>query len=98
MPILKASKKSVRKDKKRTERNTNYKIALKRVLDFAKKSGYSEDKVREAIKTIDKLEAKGIIHQNNASRKKSALMKKLNQAKSTETAVKEETPEQETSD
>ncbi len=98
MPILKSSKKSVRKDKKRTERNKNYKIALKKTLDFTKKSGYSEDKVREAIKTIDKLEAKGIIHQNNASRKKSALMKKLNQAKNTKTPVKEETPEQETSD
>ena len=81
MPILKASKKSVRKDAKRRERNEKYRVAMKRALDFAKKSGYSESKVKEAIKIIDKLEAKGIIHRNNAARKKSSLMKRFNEAK-----------------
>jgi len=80
MPILKASKKSVKKDEKRRERNEFYRVALKRALDFAKKSGYAEEKVREAIKVIDKLEAKGILHPNTAARKKSRLMAKLNQA------------------
>lgn len=84
MPILKASKKSVRKDEKRRERNEYYRIALKRALDFAKKSGYAEDKVKEAIKIIDKLEAKGIIHQNTAARKKSRLMAKFNEAQKQE--------------
>lgn len=84
MPILRASKKSVRKDEKRRERNEYYRIALKRALDFAKKSGYAEDKVKEAIKIIDKLEAKGIIHQNTAARKKSRLMAKFNEAQKQE--------------
>ncbi|MFU2157845.1 MULTISPECIES: 30S ribosomal protein S20 [Caldisericum] len=84
MPILKASKKSVRKDEKRRERNEYYRVALKRALDFAKKSGYAEEKVREAIKIIDKLEAKGILHANTAARKKSRLMAKFNQAKNQE--------------
>lgn len=81
MPILKASKKSVRKNEKRRERNKYFRAQLERALDFAKKSGYSEDKVKEAIKVIDKLESKGIIHPNNAARKKSKLMEKFNAAK-----------------
>lgn len=81
MPILKASKKSVRKDEKRRERNEYYKLALKKALDFAKKSNYTEEKVAEAIKIIDKLEAKGILHKNTSARKKANLMKKLQQSK-----------------
>lgn len=81
MPILKASKKSVRKDEKRRERNEYYRVMLKRALDFAKKSNYSEEKVKEAIKIIDKLESKGILHPNTAARKKSRLMEKFNKAK-----------------
>ena len=86
MPILKASKKSVRKDEKRRERNAYFRVQLERALDFAKKSGYSEDKVKEAIKVIDKLESKGIIHPNNAARKKSKLMEKFNAAKKEQTS------------
>ncbi len=81
MPILKASKKSVRKDAKRRERNEYYRTALKRALDFARKSNYSEEKVKEAVKIIDKLEAKGILHKNTAARKKSKIMMKFNAAK-----------------
>jgi|UniRef100_A0A7C4XTF4 small subunit ribosomal protein S20 len=81
MPILKASKKSARKDEKRRERNEYYRVALKKALDFAKKSGYEESKVREAIKIIDKLGAKGILHPNAVARKKSRLMEKFNQVK-----------------
>jgi small subunit ribosomal protein S20 len=36
--------------------------------------------VRAAISTLDKAAAKGIIHKNNAARRKSRLMKLLNQA------------------
>ena len=81
MPILKASKKSVRNDAKRRERNDYYRNALKRALDFARKSNYSEEKVKEAVKIIDKLEAKGILHKNTAARKKSKLMMKFNAAR-----------------
>jgi small subunit ribosomal protein S20 len=80
MPILKSSIKSVRKIAKRREKNDYFRNALKKAIDFAKKSNYSEDKVKEAIKLIDKLEAKGILHKNNAARKKSSLMRKFNNA------------------
>ena len=36
--------------------------------------------VKEAIKKIDQAAAKGILHPNNAARKKSALMSKANAA------------------
>ncbi len=80
MPILRSSKKDVRKSEKRRERNEFYRVALKRALDFARKSNYSEEKVKEAIKVIDKLEAKGILHKNTAARKKSKLMLKFHAA------------------
>lgn len=34
--------------------------------------------VREAISTLDRVESKGVIHKNNAARRKSRLMAKLN--------------------
>jgi small subunit ribosomal protein S20 len=35
----------------------------------------------EAVQALDKAAQKGVIHQNNAARRKSRLMKQLNQAK-----------------
>ena len=83
MPILKASKKAVRKDEKRRKRNEFYRVALEKAMDFAKKDNYSEEKVKEAIKVIDKLESKGILHKNTAARKKAKLMAKFHAAKET---------------
>ena len=77
MPILKASKKAVRKDEKRRKRNELYRASLKKAMDFAKKDNYSEEKVKEAVKIIDKLQSKGILHKNTAARRKSTLMAKL---------------------
>jgi len=36
--------------------------------------------VSEAIRALDKAAEKGIIHRNNAARRKSRLMRKLNEA------------------
>jgi small subunit ribosomal protein S20 len=82
MPILKASKKSARQDVKKRARNEYFEGALEKAVDFAKKANYSEEKVKEAIKVVDKLEAKGLLHKNTAARKKASLMKKLNSAQS----------------
>ncbi len=38
----------------------------------------SAEAVREAIRTLDKAAVKGILHKNNAARRKSRLMKKFN--------------------
>lgn len=37
--------------------------------------------VTRAVSTLDKASGKGILHANNAARRKSRLLKKLNQAK-----------------
>ena len=42
----------------------------------------TEDAVRAAVSELDKAAKKGVIHKNNASRRKSRLMKQLNKAKS----------------
>jgi small subunit ribosomal protein S20 len=45
-----------------------------------------EKAVRQAISALDVAAQKGVIKKNNASRRKSRLMKKLNQAKSPKTS------------
>ncbi len=70
----------------RTKRNAAYKSMMKtavRRFEVALKAGDME-KAREelvkAIRTIDKIETKGVIHKNTASRKKARLSKALSKA------------------
>ena len=81
MPIKRASVKDVRKTKTRTAYNTEHIAKSKLALDVARKNEYAPDKVVDAVKQLDKLAQKGIIHKNTAARKKSRLMKKANAAK-----------------
>ena len=78
MPRKKASIKDVRKIERRTEYNEFFRKKAKLALDTAKKSNYSEEKTQEAIKSLDKLAQKKIVHKNTAARKKSRLMKRAN--------------------
>jgi len=50
-------------------------------LIFSGQVKQAEGEVVAAISSVDKAAEKGIIHPNNAARRKSRLMKKLNQAK-----------------
>jgi small subunit ribosomal protein S20 len=43
----------------------------------------SEERLRRAVKRIDKASAKGVIHRNQAARRKSRLMRRVNAANST---------------
>jgi small subunit ribosomal protein S20 len=81
MPIKRASIKDVRKTKTRTAYNTEHTAKTKLALDMARKSGYAPDKVTDAVKQLDKLAQKGIVHKNTAARKKSRLMSKANAVK-----------------
>lgn len=47
---------------------------------LAGSTGDSEQAVREAMQALDKAAQKGILHKNNAARRKSRLMKKLKAA------------------
>jgi len=73
--------KRVRQSVKNRNRNKHYKSLLsttiKKVKNLGKKDAQTE--LKKAIKTIDKVAAKGIIHKKNASNKKSKLTKYVNQ-------------------
>jgi small subunit ribosomal protein S20 len=43
--------------------------------------GAADEAVKQAVSSLDKAAQKGVIHPNNAARRKSRLMKKLNKAK-----------------
>jgi small subunit ribosomal protein S20 len=84
---MKSAKKRLRQNIKRNLRNRSYKSALKtQIKNFlgAVKEGNvqsAEEELRRTVKKLDKAAAKGILHKNTASRKKSRLTKKFNQLK-----------------
>ena len=83
MPNIKSAKKRVLISKVNYERNKAYRSALRTALKKADAAidAKSEDMsavVTAAVKKIDQAASKGIIHKNNAARKKSALVSKLN--------------------
>jgi small subunit ribosomal protein S20 len=83
-----SAQKRIRANAKRAERNKMYRSRVKTMVRKAeqlifggKVTGDALDAaVREACSTLDKAAVKGIIHKNNAARRKSRLMKKLNVA------------------
>ena len=56
----------------------NIKSAKKANAAIDSNAGDREAAVRAAVKKIDQAAAKGILHKNNAARKKAALARKLN--------------------
>lgn len=83
MPNKKSAIKELRKGAKRALRNYKVKKAIKDIVKDSKKlietkEKNAADKVKSAIKLLDKAAAKKIIKKNSAARKKSRLMKKLN--------------------
>lgn len=86
MPNKPAAAKALRQTKKHTARNLNIKKGIEVTIRLAKKSltageKTTADKVKLAIKTLDRAAQKGIIKKNTAARKKSRLMKSLNKSK-----------------
>jgi len=83
----KSAIKAARVAERRRIRNKSYLSRVKTGITKAEKLIFAGDleKAEEAvvavISSLDKAAEKGIIHPNNAARRKSRLMKKLNQAK-----------------
>ncbi len=85
MPNIKSAKKRVRVIETKTLRNKAIKSNLKTVIKkadaaVAANAADKEAAVKAAVKKIDQAAAKGLLHKNNAARKKSALVSKLNKA------------------
>jgi small subunit ribosomal protein S20 len=78
---IKSQKKRILTNAKSAERNKSVKSELRtRVKTAMRNVGTddSEESVRLAVKRLDMAAAKGIIHPNQAARRKSRLMKHVN--------------------
>jgi len=79
----------MRQEQRRRAFNRNTKSIVKTEITKARQAITSPaasaeqatDAVRAAISELDKAAKKGVIHRNNAARRKSRLMKQLNAAK-----------------
>ena len=80
MPNIKSAMKRVKVNKVKAANNkatrSNLKTMLKKAdAAVAENASDKEAAIRLAIKKVDQAAAKGLIHKNNAARKKSALAK-----------------------
>ena len=81
----KSAQKMVSVSSKRQQRNKAVRSEVKTNITKAEKTIFSGDleAAREAVKTavtsLDKASEKGILHANNTARRKSRLLKKLNE-------------------
>ena len=86
MANTKAALKAVRSSEKRRLRNRRVKTETRTFIKRARaqiEAGELEEaqkSVAQAIRALDKAAEKGILHRNNASRRKSRLVQSLNQA------------------
>jgi small subunit ribosomal protein S20 len=86
MPQHKSSEKRVRQTERRNTRNRKNKAEIKQLvkavtkLTVAKASKEEvETAFRKAVQKLDRMSVTGVLHKNNASRKKSALATLVNQ-------------------
>lgn len=85
MPVIKSAQKRVRVTERKRLRNKPVRTTCKTNITKAERLIYmgdvnaAQEAVAVAITSLDKAAEKGIIHPNNAARRKSRLMKKFNQ-------------------
>ena len=90
MANLKSSKKDIRRTAKRRVRNQNVRTALKthvknvRVAIESGDAGKMDEALNKAAKNLDKAAEHGVIHKNQASRRKSRIASAVQKAKSTD--------------
>jgi small subunit ribosomal protein S20 len=82
MPNNAAAKKRMRQEQKRRLHNRSIKSLVKTQITKARQAiatdAEAEEAVRAAVSELDRAAKKGVIHRNNAARRKSRLMKQLN--------------------
>ena len=86
MPNSRSARKQVRVTQRRRLRNKSIQSLCKtnitkvERLIFSGELDSAREAIVDAISSLDKAAEKGVIHPNNAARRKSRLMKKLNEA------------------
>lgn len=83
MPNNAAAEKRMRQEQRRRAFNRSTKSIVKTQVTKARQAisttdANSAEAVRLAVSELDKAAKKGVIHKNNAARRKSRLMKQLN--------------------
>ena len=80
MPAKKATRQSVKRYRRNQSirRTTRTAVTAARRAVSAGEAAVAEPSVRQAISVLDKAVKKGILHKNNASRRKSRLAARLN--------------------
>ncbi len=92
MPNTRSARKQVRVTERRRLRNKSIQSLCKTNITKAERlifSGELESAQKAAvvaISSLDRAAEKGVIHPNNAARRKSRLMKKLNEARTSSSA------------
>jgi small subunit ribosomal protein S20 len=88
LPVSKSAEKEMRSSERKRLRNKPLDTLCKTNIAKAERLILSEDleaarkEVTTAVSTLDRAAERGIIHSNNAARRKSRLLKKLNELKS----------------
>ncbi len=83
----KSARKRARQNEKQRVRNRYYRNTARTLVKKAKEAIANKDlegakiATQKATQSLDKAAAKGVLHKNNASRRKSRLMKSLNTLK-----------------
>src|SRR2546423_3993013 len=83
MANTQSAKKRVRASLRKRDRNRSTRSAVKTLVSRARRpavpdaASMTSDEVRRAISALDKAAEKGVLHANNASRRKSRLMSAL---------------------
>jgi small subunit ribosomal protein S20 len=91
LPGAKGEQKQVRATERRRLRNKSIRSQCKTSITkaerliFTGKLEAAQEAVMAAISSLDKAAEKGVIEPNNAARRKSRLMKKLNEAQAPKT-------------
>ena len=92
MPNTRSARKQVRVTQRRQLRNKSIKSLCKtnitkaEGLIFSGELESAQEAAVAAISSLDRAAEKGVIHPNNAARRKSRLMKKLNEARTLSSA------------
>jgi len=86
LPVIKSSQKQAKVDERRRLRNKSIRSLCKTNITKAERLIFlgelesAQKVVMAAVSSLDKAAEKGVIHPNNAARRKSRLMNKLNKA------------------
>lgn len=90
MPNISSAKKRMRQEEKRRARNRSVKSTVRTYVTSARNAiatnatdPTTEEAIRAAISELDSAVSKGVIHRNNAARRKSRLMARLHSAQAT---------------